>query len=315
MRNLLSMALVGIAAAWSGANDALAAGDETSPSSQASWQSFIKPDALHRRLDEPNLLVVDVRSAEEYAQGHIPGAVNLPGILWRTPPAEAGKVGQQIFRRPDGALDVERYEKLLGDAGITPAHDVVVYGNHAGKADGSVPAAILLKLGHKRVAFLDGVGLDEWKQAGYATSTEPRTLPAAAYDAQPDVHRLWTYQDVLANLDNPDVVIVDSRTSAEFAGTDLRGNQRGGHIPGARLLNSDDFLDPTTHKTISPQAALQKIRDVIPKDKTVVIYCQSGTRCSLKELILKDLGYKDVVLYDASWQEWSNREDTPVETP
>ena len=110
------------------------------------------------------------------------------------------------------------------------------------------------------------------------------------------------------------MVIIDSRTPAEFAGKDLRGNKRGGHIPGAVLLNAEDFLDKTTHKTIDAAAAKERIEAEIPKEKTVVIYCQSGTRCSHKELILKDLGYKNVVLYDASWQEWGNRLDTPVVT-
>lgn len=50
------------------------------------------------------------------------------------------------------------------------------------------------------------------------------------------------------------------------------------------------------------------------RGKTGVIYCQSGTRCSHEELILKDLGYENFILYDDSWQEWGNREGTPVET-
>jgi thiosulfate/3-mercaptopyruvate sulfurtransferase len=281
------------------------------------WSTLIRAETLHRRLDRDKLLIVDVRSEKEYATGHIPGAINLPGSQWRTPATkpESGKIGQQIFRREDGSFDVARYEKLLGNAGITPDHEIVVYGNYAGKADGSVPAAILLKLGHKQVAFLDGVGTEQWQKAGYKLSTESKQLPAAKYTAHPDAKRLWSFQDVVKNLDNKDVVIVDSRTPEEFAGKDLRGNQRGGHIPGAKLLNSEDFLDAKSHTTISTDEARKKIEAVIPKGKTVVIYCQTGTRCSHKELILRDLGYENVVLYDASWQEWGNRTDTPIAGP
>lgn len=33
---------------------------------------------LRSRLDDPDVIVVDVRSAAEYAQGHVPGAISLP---------------------------------------------------------------------------------------------------------------------------------------------------------------------------------------------------------------------------------------------
>ncbi len=280
---------------------------------QSGWSTLISAQDLHDKLKNPDLLVIDVRSPAEYAAGHITGAINLPGVDWRTPAATPGQVGQKIFRKADGTIDAERYEKLLSAAGVKPEHDVVIYGNYAGKADGSLPAALLLKLGHDKVAFLDGVGIDEWRTAGYPTSTEPTQLAASDYHARPDDDRLWSYEDVIENLNNPEVVIVDSRTPAEYEGKDLRGNKRGGHIPGAKLFNAEDFLDQTTHKTIALEAARKRLEAEIPKDKTVVIYCQSGTRCSHKELILKDLGYKNVVLYDSSWQEWGNRLDTPIE--
>lgn len=291
------------------------AGRGDGPSAQAptEWKSLISATDLHERLAHKDLLVIDARSPDQYMAGHIPGAINLPGSEWRTPAGAPGEIGQKIFRQADGSLDVKRYEEFLSQAGVKPEHEIVVYGNHAGKADGSIPAAILLKLGHQSVSFLDGVGLDEWRAAGYAISTSATRLPPSQYVAQPDTKRLWSYEDVLDNLDNPDVVIVDSRTPAEFAGNDLRGNQRGGHIPGAVLLDAAEFLDPASHKTIDVDEAKRRIEAEIPKDKTVVIYCQSGTRCSHKELMLKDLGYKNVVLYDSSWQEWGNRPDTPIE--
>jgi len=37
------------------------------------------------RTGEDNLLIVDVREAEDFAKGHIPGAINLPKEQWQNP--------------------------------------------------------------------------------------------------------------------------------------------------------------------------------------------------------------------------------------
>ena len=46
------------------------------------------PVELNRwiKSHEDNLVVVDVRAAEDYAQGHIPGAINVPKDQWDNPP-------------------------------------------------------------------------------------------------------------------------------------------------------------------------------------------------------------------------------------
>jgi rhodanese-related sulfurtransferase len=37
------------------------------------------------RSDEDNLIVVDVRAAEDFTKGHIPGAINVPKEKWNDP--------------------------------------------------------------------------------------------------------------------------------------------------------------------------------------------------------------------------------------
>lgn len=42
------------------------------------------PVELERMLKQGQVNVVDVRAAEDYAEGHIPGAVSLPKDKWQT---------------------------------------------------------------------------------------------------------------------------------------------------------------------------------------------------------------------------------------
>jgi len=71
----------------------------------AAWAedpSSIEPQALTERLEsaDPQLLVLDVRSAAEFDEGHIPGAVNIPHDAIGERIAELG---------PAGARDVVVY--------------------------------------------------------------------------------------------------------------------------------------------------------------------------------------------------------------
>lgn len=43
------------------------------------------PVELERELKSGDVVVVDVRAAEDYGQGHIPGAVSLPEDRWERP--------------------------------------------------------------------------------------------------------------------------------------------------------------------------------------------------------------------------------------
>ena len=282
------------------------------------WESFWTAEELKAHAGDADLVIVDVRSEKEYAEGHIPGAINLPGKKFRTPSSKGpeGKSSQDIYLTPEGKPDVEKYEALLSAAGIRNDHMVVVYGSHAGKADGSVPAAILQWLGHEEVAFLNGVGVERWKAAGGELTTEPRTLPASEYEASPAGDQVWDLEQVLAHLGDADVVFFDTRSPAEFSGEDKRDNRRGGRIPGAVLLNYEDMMTDDTKEVIAPAELQAKLDEAgIAKDKTVVLYCQTATRTSLPQIALRDLGYENVVVYDASWHEYGNRDDTPVETP
>ncbi len=282
----------------------------------STWTSLISAKQLMKIMRNGRPVVVDVRTGSQYAAGHLPGSINLPAEHWRTPAVKPGEGrSQDVFRRLDGSPDVEKYEKMLGGAGLRRKDEIVICGNHSGKADGSVPAMILHWLGHRRLAFLDGIGTDQWIGAGGNLARDSLRRPVAIYAARPIPDYIWNLEDVLAKLHSRNVVFVDTRTPDEFAGVDRMNNKRGGHIPGAVNLDHVQLLQPNEKIAISPLDAVRllKQRGVTP-DKTVVLYCQTATRVSLLALMLRDLGYRKVGIYDASWFEYGNLDWTPVTT-
>ena len=49
------------------------------------------------KTGEDNLVVVDVRAAEDFAKGHIPGAINLPREKWGRPQGLAGDKTNVVY--------------------------------------------------------------------------------------------------------------------------------------------------------------------------------------------------------------------------
>ncbi|MEM8783180.1 MAG: rhodanese-like domain-containing protein [Planctomycetota bacterium] len=321
LRAALSVPMLAVAALLTACTEA---NTEVKPEPGPKLSVFIGPADL-RALEASHtvgedLIIVDARVANDYAVAHIPGAINLQPTDLRTPKAKPGEgFSQYLFRTHDdyidGDLDVERYTAILGGAGIDPTDTVVVYGNYAGKADGSVPAMVLDLLGHQGdVFFLEGEGLKRWQAAGLEVATEPTVLAATDYQAQPRPELIWNLDDVQAHLGQDAVVFYDTRSLPEFTGDNPRSNARGGHIPGAVQIDYQDLLDADKASHAADAIAQAHADAGVTPDKTIVLYCQTSTRVSLAYLALRELGYENLAVYDASMHEYLNHPDTQVAT-
>jgi len=58
------------------------------------------PSELQKKLGSPDLCLIDVRPAEQFAQEHIPGAVHAPYRFWR------GAENMAVLPQQDGNIDV-----------------------------------------------------------------------------------------------------------------------------------------------------------------------------------------------------------------
>jgi thiosulfate/3-mercaptopyruvate sulfurtransferase len=108
------------------------------------------------------------------------------------------------------------------------------------------------------------------------------------------------------------VRILDVRTAAEYAGDDLR-TRRGGHIPGAVNLDWEAFL--TDDGRMRSPAEIRRLADeAAGGDASTLraVHCQGGIRAAAAWFALHELAGLDVANYARAWEEWGNRDDTPI---
>ena len=174
----------------------------------------------------------DVRDAEAYAQGHIPGAVNIgeDAAVLRNPNTE-------------DFLPIARVQQLLSTAGIDLSKEVVVYGRR-GDPEAYWGLTTVRHFGGKQGRVFHG-GVDAWQAAGLPLSKEETRLAPVQQTLRIDPSVQVYLPEVLAKVDNPDVRFLDVREPTEFNGNVIKA-LRGGHIPGALNIPFErNWVDPT----------------------------------------------------------------------
>jgi len=264
---------------------------------------LIEPDTLEGWLDRDDILVVDLSSAKTHQQYHIPGAVFL----------EYAQIVAE--RKPVSGLlpDVDSLVRILSSTGIGNDRRVIAYDD-----EGGGKACRLLWtldcLGFHDYALLNG-GLHSWARERHKLTDAP-TLPRPAdFHAHFDATPIADAGYIKARLDNPAMVLVDTRTREEYTG-ERRYAERGGHIPGALHFDWQRGMDPRRNLRFRNAAELRAELEGlgIGLGRQPVVYCQTHHRSSHTYVLLKYLGYHEVKGYHGAWSDWGNRPDTPVET-
>ncbi|HEB79377.1 MAG TPA: sulfurtransferase [Rhodospirillales bacterium] len=266
---------------------------------------------LKKNIGKADWAVVDCRGLKDYAKGHIPGAISL------------GKRCKKALRDATARAwrDIGKYEKLLGKAGIgNSTHVVFYYDGLKTITDATVGFWILEYLGHDKTHVLNG-GLDAWRKAGNRLDAKPTIRKAATFKAKVKSSRYAETSEILKIATGKSKAqLIDSRTSGEFKGKDMRA-MRGGHVPNVSINVShlDTLKQAKDKKSGKMKPTAYFDADVVgkkfaslDKSKRTIGYCQTGTRSTMTYLQLRLLGFKDPANWDESWRVWGSQLQYPV---
>ncbi len=219
-------------------------------------------DSLASRLSDPTLRVVDARSDEDYASGHIPGAVHISGFT-------LGGI------RPEPQMpEPEAFARLVGALGIDERTPVVVYDAGGRSQMAGMTAWTFLYYGHPDIRYLDG-GLAKWTAEELPLSRDAPAHEPRTFAARPVEGVYCPLDRAKACVDDDGVVFWDVRAIGEFEGTTKGWNPppRLGHLPGAIHLEYTELFD-ADNGTLKPAAELTTLLGAkgITPQATVVTY-------------------------------------------
>lgn len=262
---------------------------------------------LAQHLSDPDLVILHMGDAAEYAKKHIPGArlVTRQAIAAPTAPDTLNlelPTPEELKTKLEalGVSDNSRIVVVFAQNQVSPATRVVLTLQAAG-------------LG-ARTSFLDG-GLSAWERDGKPTTADVPAAKPGTLSALKMASPIVDADFVTSHLATPGYVIIDARDPGFYSGTQTGGSttapHKTGHIVGAKNIPYSTITNADL--TLKPAAELQTMftdAGVKPGD-TVVAYCHIGQQATAVVFAARTLGI-NVKLYDGSFEEWSKR-DKPVE--
>ena len=268
---------------------------------------------LAAHLAQPGVKVVDAsaylptagRDARaEYESAHIPGA-QYCDLAW---------ISDDSAPFPHTLPSASVFADRMGSLGISNGDAVIIYDSSGQNFSAPRIWWMLRTFGHDRVAVLDG-GLVKWQREGRSLETTVPVVQRGVFTARLDATRVRDIASMRANVDRPQMQVVDARSPGRFAATEPepRAGVRGGHIPHsmnvhyARLVGEDGTLrSPDELRAIMQEAG-------IDLSQPIVASCGTGVTACAVVLALDVLGVRNTAVYDGSWTEWGSMPDTPIE--
>src|ERR1051325_1712812 len=146
---------------------------------------LITAEQLQKKIGDPHLCLIDVRPAEDYAKGHIPGAVHFDLF------------GLSLIDTTEAPLKafMHMIHHVLELRGVSESKEVVLYEENSGMR-AARGLWFMEYFGHPNARMLDG-GIQGWKARGYPVTTESVTPKPATFKITQRREVLATADDVL----------------------------------------------------------------------------------------------------------------------
>ena len=282
-----------------------------------STSTLIETDWLASNLQDSNIKILDATWHQpalqrdgytEFCAQHISGAQYF----------DINKCADTGSSLPHMIPTNAQFEAFMDNLGISNDDLVVIYDNNSMT---TAPRAwyTFKTLGHANIGVLNG-GLVKWLQEGReVTDMISPITKTSGYKASLNTNMVSSFDDVKANIDSKEALVLDARSPGRFDGTaaEPRPGLRGGHIPGSvnvpfnTLVNSDDS---TMLNTEQLKEKFQNAQVDLDVGKPLIVSCGSGVTACNVILGLELVGKVDnVSMYDGSWTEWGARDDAPIE--
>jgi len=252
-------------------------------------------------MNNPSVIILDIRSVQEYKEGHIPGSVNLTFTAWLT-----------MQKNLDCQLPPEdELNDTICSIGLQKYENVVIVGKTSTVLNcvNITRVAWTLKYaGIKGLGILNG-GFNSWLSKNLPIQTGWQRKEKTRQKCKWDKSVLTTKEHLIKVMDI--AAIIDTRLEKFYTGkeTDPK-TKRKGHIPNAVNLpyslvfkKDGTFEDKEKLKSIAYKAIGDN------KEREVIVLCCNGQYASSWWFVLSEvLGYRKVSIYDGSMEEWCKDE-------
>jgi thiosulfate/3-mercaptopyruvate sulfurtransferase len=265
------------------------------PKADVVAELLVSPEHLHELLVRKEAVLIDARPEADYKKDHIEGAISFDA-------ARHLRYGPK-HERAMLLKSVSELARYAGEMGLDGSENVVIY--DAGGLRGTLLFLALERIGHKKVAILDG-GLEGWEEEGYLTvHGDPPKVAAKTFSPQADDSVIVSNEALSGVLSSSDTVVLDVRSIAQHVGVRKHALASAGgaikgstNLPVRALWSVEGFMkDP---EVIAWVLAGQGITP----DKTVITTCNTSQLASGAYFALRYLGYGKVKVHDGSWVSW-----------